>query len=463
MRYGVDPSWWRHSRPDGEIVTAGSPVRIFRFTKSAASFLDDIESGRDLESSTLGLQRRLVEAGAIHPMNDGSRSNGLNDITVVIPAHVDDTTTLDRLIANLPDVADIIVIDDGSSPALGTLSRARIVRHESARGPAAARNRALDLVETPFVLFLDHDIDLPVAARSAEYWQPLLFHMGDPHTALVAPRVSSLSGASALERYEVEHSPLDMGSSPARVTPGSRVSYVPSAALLLRTESLRALGGFDAGLRYGEDVDLVWRAHEAGLVCRYEPAVVVFHHPRSTWWALVEQRFRYGTAAALLEQRHPGATRPVRCNRWSAATVATAALGHPVIACAIAATTIARLAERLRTMPNRWLLALRLAGLGHLHAWRNVLESAVRAWWPITVVLCSASRRSRSIIASYLMLRTLVPLVHSRANGTRTPERTRDPIQFAFAEIGDDIAYGSGVWFGALTAHSLRCLAVRLD
>ena len=65
----------------------------------------------------------------------------------------------------------------------------------------------------------------------------------------------------------------------ARARPGSRpltrVAYVPTAALVVRRAALG--GGFDETMRYGEDVDLVWRLVEAGHRVRYEPAVQVAH------------------------------------------------------------------------------------------------------------------------------------------------------------------------------------------
>ncbi len=58
-----------------------------------------------------------------------------------------------------------ILVDDGSRDATGALfdaaaaadPRFRVVRHAARRGLAAARNTALDLVETPLVGFLDAD------------------------------------------------------------------------------------------------------------------------------------------------------------------------------------------------------------------------------------------------------------------------------------------------------------------
>lgn len=58
-----------------------------------------------------------------------------------------------------------ILVDDGSTDETGDLfaaaaatdPRFRVVRHAAARGLGAARNAALDLVETPMVAFLDAD------------------------------------------------------------------------------------------------------------------------------------------------------------------------------------------------------------------------------------------------------------------------------------------------------------------
>ncbi len=173
-------------------------------------------------------------------------------------------------------------VDDGSGTPLTGVRGATLVRLRHNSGPAAARNAGARAAETPIVAFVDTDVDL------APGWlDGLLWHFDDPRVGFVAPRVASGpavdGGDRHVARYEQRHSPLDLGAEPARIVAGTRVSYVPAAALLVRKAALDEIGGFDADLRCGEDVDAVWRLSAAGWRGRYEPTVVVHHQPRPTW------------------------------------------------------------------------------------------------------------------------------------------------------------------------------------
>jgi hypothetical protein len=137
-------------------------------------------------------------------------------------------------------------------------------------------------------------------------------------------------------RYTTAACCLDLGDAEARVMPGTRVAYVPTAALVVRRAALAAAAGtggvFDPGLRWGEDVDLVWRLHDAGWRIRYDPAVRVSHHEPRGWAALLARRFRYGTSAAPLAMRHPGQVPPVVLHPWPALTVAGLLAGRLSVA-----------------------------------------------------------------------------------------------------------------------------------
>ena len=200
----------------------------------------------------------------------------------------------------------VVVVDDGSAvPVRG--AGARVLRHDSARGPAAARNAGLRAARTPPVAFLDSD-----CVPRAGWLQPLLPHLADPRLAVVAPRIVPLPGRPRLagpvrgRGQRARHGP-----SPAPVRPRSGVSYVPSAALLVRRAALG--DGFDETMRVAEDVDLVWRLAAAGWRVRYEPAAAVAHeHPADDG----------GVAAApgVLRHRAPPCWPPgtaARSPRWS--------------------------------------------------------------------------------------------------------------------------------------------------
>jgi mycofactocin system glycosyltransferase len=217
----------------------------------------------------------------------------------------------------------VVVVDDGSRiPVDGA------IRRDVAGGPAAARNDGVRGVETELVAFLDSDTVPP-----AGWIEQLAGHFEDPTVAAVAPRVRARNK---------RRSPLDMGEHPAEVGPGKHVSYVPAAALLMRTAALPE-DPFDPALRYGEDVDLIWRLIDAGWRVRYDPSVVVEHEERDT----LKRRFKYGTSAAPLKQRHPGKLKHVVVRPWPAATLALLAARKPRLAALAYAAQTVQLARTL--------------------------------------------------------------------------------------------------------------------
>jgi len=200
MRFSIDGSWERF----GRVVVAGSPLRLFRLTPRGVAVAGDIESGADVADAVLGdrLVTRLTDAGAIHPRPAGADHRfTTDDVTVVTPQ-----------LGGIAKRDGRITVDDGSRPPL----RGATVRLTSNRGPAAARNASRPLIETALVAFVDSDVTF----ESDEWLAPLLAHFDNPRVGLAAPRVRGEPG-----------SPLDMGNEPARIRAGTRVSYVPGAAM----------------------------------------------------------------------------------------------------------------------------------------------------------------------------------------------------------------------------------------
>jgi mycofactocin glycosyltransferase len=443
LRLVPDPSLQRWA--DGRTLAGGSPLRVLRLSDQGASFVEKWLGGQPVpaDPASRRLAERLVRIGMAHPVYDNAQLAS-TDVTVVVPVkrEHDDSSTV---VAPVADVADVVVVDDGSSiPVPGAT-----IRNEAARGPAAARNQGWCRVQTPVVAFLDAD-----TIPEPGWLEPLLRHFEDPAVVAVAPRIRSTPGETPLARYEQIRSSLDLGAEPGPVLPGSRISYVPSAALVVRTAMLQELGGFDENLRFGEDVDLVWRLVARGYQVRYEPSSVVGHTPRAQWSTWLRQRFDYGTSAAPLAQRHGDAVAPVRMSVWTAIAWSTVLAGRSPFGLAIAAMTAVLLARKLGPAKVPAREAVRLAAHGNLGAARLLADAIARPWAPIAVPLLIRTRRGRAVLG-------LVAARHVVEWARRRPQL--DPVRWTLARIADDLAYGAGVCWGALRQRTATPLLPHLS
>lgn len=413
------------------------PRRLLRLTESGMAVARSLLAGEpaDTDAARL-LGRRLVDAGLARSYpSPGERPA----VTVVVPVRDRDLTTcLDAL----GDRDPVLVVDDGSVvPQVADRAHVTVVRHDTSRGPGAARNAGLDRATTDVVACVDSDVVV-----TPGWLDPLLAHLADPEVVAVAPRVRPVAAGTVLGRYLAGRSPLDLGPDDVPVRPGSPVAYVPSAALVLRRASAR----FDEALRVGEDVDLVWRLTGAGRTVRYEPGATVQHREPTTWWDVLRRRHSYGRSAAPLAARHPGSVSHLRAGPLPLAAAVAAVVAPPGVAVTLAGAATAAAAMRLRragvgrreaTLLAAGATGQALLGLGR---WLTVAAGPV--------ALAAALRRPR--LAAVLV----APLLYEH----RRRRPPLDPVRFGVAGLVDDLAYGSGVWRGALAARDLRCLLPRL-
>ena len=440
-RIVLDPSV-RHGR--GGTLTGGWPRRVMRLSPAGQRALQDLQRGDATSDTALELGRRLVNAAMAHP-RPAPRDCDC-DVTVVVPVR-DRPLQLERCLGALGAGTAVIVVDDGSRDhrtvaATAARHAARLVRRQASGGPAAARNAALPLVGTEFVAFLDSDC---VAPRT--WLRVLLGHFDDPLVAAAAPRVRphSLPSGGLIARYLATRCPLDMGASEARVLPGGAVPYVPTAALVVRRSTLGE--GFDDGLRVGEDVDLVWRLHDAGYQVRYDPSVQIEHSEPATLGRLLARRFRYGTAAASLEARHPRRVRHLAVRPWPAIAALSLLLRRPGVAAVIAAQQSALISRRLRNVgPNaqgvRWFTE------AMLDAVVSVGRYVATLWLPVAIIVLS--RRSRLTGLGLLLMPVLYEWLLS--------ETDLDLLRWTALVLADDAAYGAGVWSGCVKARRFGSL-----
>lgn len=436
----------------GRVLIGGSPVRAVRLSARAQRLLRTDRLIIDGAASAV-LARRLLAGNLADPFLDDVQI-AETDLTVVVPVR-DRPDQLDRCLAALRPL-QVLVVDDASRhpAAVADVARrhaARLVCLTDNAGPAGARNAGLALVSTPLVAFVDSDVTV-----ESDVLVRLARHCADPEVALVGPLVAGYcprSRARWFERYEIAAASLDLGRIAHQVQPGAAVSWLPSACLVGRVDALGS--GFDPTLWVGEDVDLVWRLIDRGLVVRYDPTLVARHDIRPTVRSWLGRKFVYGTGGGELGVRHPdkiapavlsptvalGAAALLVC-RWWSVPVATAAL----------AVTSRALQRHLPVTERGVRLSLHLSVRGLGWAVRQESGLLLRHWWPATLAGSLVSRHIRRAVLSAVLVDLVVLL------------RERDgigPLTALVAKRLDDLAYGAGLWWGAITRRDLTCLAVR--
>ncbi len=433
---------------DGVLI-GGSPRRLLRLSTAGRQALQELAQGRAESPAARLLARRLLDAGVAHPHPAPHDPREL--VTVVIPVR-DRARQLARCLEALEEGVAVRIVDDGSQQqgeaiaAIAARHGARLIRRPCSGGPAAARNAALDGMESEIVAFLDSD-----CVPSRDWLRLLVGHFADPALGAVAPRVRP-AGASAPRRrrraiasYLAARSPLDMGARPAAVRPGAAVAYVPSAALLVRRSALGQ--GFDESLRYGEDVDLVWRLHDAGWSVRYDPSVTVEHDEPSTLAAMLARRFHYGCSAGPLAARHGRRVAPSALRRAAVAGTALALCGRPRLGAALVLADGLLFARGTR---RRGVPLDAAAGWFAKASGQTLLRlgSPADTLGVPAVLMIVTRRRARAVLG----LLTLPALLQARASGEL------DLLRAAALGLLDDLAYAAGVWRGAIAHRQTRAL-----
>lgn len=204
---------------------------------------------------------------------------------------------------SVPD-AQIIVVDnnsgDGSVEYIESrCPGVRVIASPDNLGFGKANNLALELVETPYVLFLNPDTVVGEDTIPA-----CIAHMeSHPETGAIGVSMQYGNGRFALESRRSIPTPYvsfchmtGLG----RLFPGSRklaryhltyldnsvecpIEVVSGAYMFARTDLVKRLGGFDPDFfMYGEDIDLSYRILKAGYSNRYLPVPIVHYKGEST-------------------------------------------------------------------------------------------------------------------------------------------------------------------------------------
>lgn len=446
----------------GHILLGGAPFGLLRLSDRGAKTTRGWFAGQPVGDAPdhHELARRLQARGMAHlnwphPQSATSPQPGFS---VVIPVR-DDPDGLASTVASidgghgLDGPSTLLIVDDGSSkPVTVDGERATVIRRTISGGPGTARNDGQAQANAPIIVFIDAGVTAEPTALAE-----LCRAFADPDLMAVAPRVRSAPSPHLVGRYDRWRSPLDMGSTRSLVGPGRKVAYVPSACLAVRSDAFEQVGGFDPRLRYGEDVDLVWRLSKLGHV-GYLPAVEVEHQPRRHLRAMLEQRFRYGSAAGPLARRH--GHQPLAPLQASPSMIASQALivaGRPLAASGVVFGSGLVLGRRLRPLPAPVARSVMLVARGHRSGALTGAAAMTRTWAPLLVAAAACGPTGRR----------LASIAGLSAMGRRLVDGPREPVP-ALVDLGvgllDDLAYCAGLWQGAAragTSDPLRPLITR--
>ena len=174
-------------------------------------------------------------------------------------------------------------------------------------GPAAARNMGVEACSGEYVLILDSDCVVPDGYLNAVE-QELLQH---PCDTFGGPDKAH-SGFSPLQKA------INYTMTSFFTTGGIRGGkkkldkfYPRSFNMGMKRSCYKALGGFSADMRFGEDIDLSLRIFEAGYSCRLFPSAWVWHKRRTDLKKFFRQVINSGIARIHLAKRHPGSMKLV--------------------------------------------------------------------------------------------------------------------------------------------------------
>jgi GT2 family glycosyltransferase len=223
-------------------------------------------------------------------------------VTVITPTHQRRQSVLlvlDALARQTcgPDFSVIVVCDgctDGTQAAIrsgGYPFKLRVLETFPAAGPAAARNLALAAAETPILLFLDDDV-IPDPRLVEEH---VGHHQEQGDVVVIGPLLPAPAPSKPWIRWESDtlqqqYRDMQAGAWP----PSPRQFYTGNASVARR--HVVAAGGFDTHFKRGEDVDLAFRLHRAGLKFVFEPRARGVHIARRSFGSWANAAREYGRA-----------------------------------------------------------------------------------------------------------------------------------------------------------------------
>jgi len=212
-------------------------------------------------------------------------------VTVYVPAYnVAEylPRCLEGLLEQTPPADEILVIDDGSLDAsaevVARYPSVTLIRHNTNKGLAAARNTAMRAARNELVASLDAD-----CAPAVDWLAGLAGHMRDPSVVGVGGKLAEGVQDNIADRWRAMHMPQHWGDAEIR-----NPRFLFGCNNLFRKSAVLAIGGYDESMRTnGEDVDLCCRLREKGWNFLYVPMARATHLRHDTPHSVLETRWRW--------------------------------------------------------------------------------------------------------------------------------------------------------------------------
>jgi glycosyltransferase involved in cell wall biosynthesis len=258
----------------------------------------------------------LPRASVIVPVHDGA---GL------IASCVEALLALDYPRAAL----EVVVVDNRSADGTrAVVSRypVRLLEESRVQSSYAARNRGVLASSGSILAFTDAD-----CVPDPGWLRALVAPLASADVGGVAGAIEAYRATNAVERYQARRAIRADRAYAHPVLP-----FAQTANVAYPRAVVESLGGFDAAIPFGGDLDFSWRMQRAtGRRLVYEPRAVVRHRHRTTWTGLFKLYRKNAIANCLLASRYPhyaaypGPRTAAYLGRELARSVVRAALRRP--------------------------------------------------------------------------------------------------------------------------------------
>lgn len=235
-------------------------------------------------------------------------------VSVILPVYNAESTVRTAIEALLrqdypPEKMEIIVVDDGSTDhSREIVSRypVKLVCHDYNKGDSAARNTGARNAIGEILMTTDAD------DRVCESWVRNLVE-GYEH-----PDVGAVVGSTHLE-YDIENWQqrtiaqlwICMRGSQKVTRIHDHHGHISGSGRSMGTnQSFRksvfeAVKGFDTSLTSGMELDILWRAEQAGYRIAFKPEAVVYVHPRPSIRDYMKHTYRRASGGVAIYCKHP--------------------------------------------------------------------------------------------------------------------------------------------------------------